>query len=220
MPLPKSVRHWLHGVISAFIGGGATVVSAQSGLAMAQVVGIHAALMDLKTMVIVFFTSGFFSMMAYLKQSPLPPEDAYIVEAQINPEIAKRAKDNGGFSLIEVMVIIGLICLIIICLTGCAIGGGALASKHLEHSWTDLEGLKHTVTSNDIVKTKPWVAWGDSRQAIGSQKVSNTKSGNAIGQTGLEQETTSTNLPAIIGSGGKLLGEATRAFMGLPPSPQ
>lgn len=74
MPISSRVKHWLHGLGAAFIGGGATVIVSQTGLAMAQTVGVHSILMDLKTMGIVFVSSGVVATMNYLKQSPLPPE--------------------------------------------------------------------------------------------------------------------------------------------------
>lgn len=69
-------KNWLHGLVAAFIGGGASAVSA----------GFSATLVDPKDfnlssglahmsvlMGTTFAVSGVLSAMAYLKQSPLPP---------------------------------------------------------------------------------------------------------------------------------------------------
>ncbi len=72
--MKNKVTHWAHGLFAAFIGGGATAATAQSGIALAQTAGVEVHLMDLKTLGIVFVSSGIYSAMAYLKQSPLPPE--------------------------------------------------------------------------------------------------------------------------------------------------
>lgn len=73
--MKSKTKHWFHGLGAAFIGGGATAITAQSGLVAAQTVGMKVTLMDLKTIGVVFLSSGIFSAVAYLKQSPLPPED-------------------------------------------------------------------------------------------------------------------------------------------------
>lgn len=75
MPLSKRVRHWAHGLGSAFITGGASALTAGAATALAPTVGIAIAPLDLKQMAVVFLGSGVFGAMAYLKQSPLPPEE-------------------------------------------------------------------------------------------------------------------------------------------------
>jgi hypothetical protein len=66
------------------------------------------------------------------------------------------------------------------------------------------------------VHTAPFIAWGDARQIIANQKVSNTKSGNTIGQSGFEQEVTTTNLPANIRAAGPMVGDAVKTILGVP----
>jgi len=70
-----NVQIWIHGIIAAFIGGGAGAVSA--GFASAMVApgqfnlgGGLAGLLEL--MGVTFLVSGALSTFAYLKQSPVP----------------------------------------------------------------------------------------------------------------------------------------------------
>ncbi len=70
----KSPRVWAHGLLSAFIGGGASTFSADQGISLAQrfnVQGVES--LTLTELGVVFLSSGFVSAMMYLKQSPLPP---------------------------------------------------------------------------------------------------------------------------------------------------
>lgn len=79
MALFAHVKHWLHGLLAALIGGGASAVSAAIGpmliapqqFHLADEQGLHNIL---KTMLTGFVVSGLLSAFAYLKQSPLPPE--------------------------------------------------------------------------------------------------------------------------------------------------
>ena len=64
------VRHWLHGLGAAFIGGGANAVT---------VMAIDPMKFNLqegwKNLVTAFLVSGIVNAAFFLKQSPLPPED-------------------------------------------------------------------------------------------------------------------------------------------------
>lgn len=99
--------------------------------------------------------------------------------------------------------------LIIVLFSGCAIGGGASVYSRTTNPTNGVESI-------DRGRTLPFIVWGDARQAIGSQKVANTKTGNSIGQQGLGQETSATNVAPILKGGGALIGEAARTFMGVP----
>lgn len=68
-----SPKVWLHGLASAFIGGGASALTADQGLILAQRVGMDVVTLNLTEVGIVFFSSGLVSAAMYLKQSPLPP---------------------------------------------------------------------------------------------------------------------------------------------------
>lgn len=73
----STTRHWIHGLGAAFIGGGASAVSAAFSAALIDPTKFN--LGDglgctLKMMVTSFLVSGLLTMFAYLKQSPLPPE--------------------------------------------------------------------------------------------------------------------------------------------------
>lgn len=78
--MKEATRVWLHRLFAAFIGGGASAVvsgltsmgfapekfNLSNGSGIAHLLGLMAAN---------FIVSGFLSIMFYLKQSPLPPED-------------------------------------------------------------------------------------------------------------------------------------------------
>jgi len=72
-----SGKLWLHGLIAAFIGGGAGAVSA--GFASAMVApgqfNLGGGLLGLlKLMGVTFIVSGAIAVAAYLKQSPVPDD--------------------------------------------------------------------------------------------------------------------------------------------------
>ena len=65
---------WLYGLGSGFIGGGAAAVSA--GVAEGFTDPQHADIHHLfYLMGVTFLASGIFSAVAFLKQSPLPPQE-------------------------------------------------------------------------------------------------------------------------------------------------
>jgi hypothetical protein len=92
--------------------------------------------------------------------------------------------------------------------TGCAIGGGASVRRDV----TTGAGTNsvHTV---EKARLHPFVAFGDAVQQVGKMKVGNTKTGNSIGVTGYDSETSATNVPAVIQSAGELIGVAANAFV-------
>ena len=66
-------RIWLHGLASAFIGGGASALTADQGLILAERLGLNVVTLNLTEVGVVFLSSGIVSAAMYLKQSPLPP---------------------------------------------------------------------------------------------------------------------------------------------------
>lgn len=69
------IRHWFHGLGSAVIGGAATSLTAAGGVAGAGALGIKVPNLTLDQIAAIALAGGFWTMVAYLKQSPLPPED-------------------------------------------------------------------------------------------------------------------------------------------------
>lgn len=69
----RNPRAWLHGLLAAFIGGGASALTADQGLQLAVRMGVDVPVLNLKALGIVFVSSGIFNAALYLKQSPLPP---------------------------------------------------------------------------------------------------------------------------------------------------
>ena len=69
------LRHWLHGLGSAFIGGGASAVSAWGGMSAAKQLHVDVPELNLNAIGIIFLSSAIFTAAAYLKQSPLPHEE-------------------------------------------------------------------------------------------------------------------------------------------------
>jgi len=75
--MTQSTQQWIHGLAAAAIGGGASAVTATVTASMLapdkfNLAGQLHNFMELA--VITFLMNGFLSAMAYLKQSPLPPE--------------------------------------------------------------------------------------------------------------------------------------------------
>ena len=64
---------WVYGLVSGFIGGGATAVVSAGGLAAAHGSGIDVPVLNLKAMGIIFLSSGITTALSYLAKSPLPP---------------------------------------------------------------------------------------------------------------------------------------------------
>ena len=100
---------------------------------------------------------------------------------------------------------------------GCATRGSA--RLHSE-TWTtnSAGGVTHEVRD---LTTPRSVTWGDATQSVDKERFSNGKT-LSVGTTGYDAETTTTNLPAIVRSGGELLGQAAAAYtksMGVPALP-
>ncbi len=75
----SSPRIWLRGLVSAFISGGATALTADQGISLANRLGADVQPLNLQAIGIVFLSAGLSGAAMYLKQSPIPPtssEDA------------------------------------------------------------------------------------------------------------------------------------------------
>jgi hypothetical protein len=67
---------WGYRLLSGVIGGGATALTTQAGLAVAEKMSHgQVQMLDFKQAGITALAGGFFAAVAYLKQSPLPPMD-------------------------------------------------------------------------------------------------------------------------------------------------
>lgn len=73
-----STKHWLHGLGAAFIGGGSSAVSAGFSVAILDPNKFNfssGAWSLIQMMFVTFLVSGILTAFAYLKQSPIPPEE-------------------------------------------------------------------------------------------------------------------------------------------------
>lgn len=73
----STTRKWLHGLIAALIGGGASAVVAGVSVSAIKPADFNFAgqiIPTIELMGILFVVNGVLSAFAYLKQSPLPPE--------------------------------------------------------------------------------------------------------------------------------------------------
>lgn len=68
----RSPRIWMRGLVAAFIGGGASALTTDQGMSLAQRFGVDVPTLNIKALGIVFLSAGLSSAAAYLKQSPLP----------------------------------------------------------------------------------------------------------------------------------------------------
>src|SRR5438477_6707212 len=68
----RRTAQWVKALLSHFITGGASAITAGSGAAFAHSVGVDVQPLNLQQLGIVFLSSGIIGAMAYLKQSPLP----------------------------------------------------------------------------------------------------------------------------------------------------
>lgn len=73
--MKSKVKKWFHGLLSAFVTGGASAATAGVGTSVAHAAGAGVAPLDAKQLGVVLLSSGVFGALAYLKQSPLPPPE-------------------------------------------------------------------------------------------------------------------------------------------------
>lgn len=68
---------WLRKLIAAVVTGVSSSVLASLGTAAADAVGLNVPPLDAKQLGIIALTGGLVGLLAYLKQSPIPPDDDY-----------------------------------------------------------------------------------------------------------------------------------------------
>ncbi len=78
----NTIKAWLYGLLSGFIGGGATSASAWIGMASAKAAGLDVPTLNLKALGIIFISGGITSALGYLKQSPLPAESVTVTQTK------------------------------------------------------------------------------------------------------------------------------------------
>lgn len=100
-------------------------------------------------------------------------------------------------------------------LCGCLV---ATSGRVESDTWTTNK-LGEATHERRVTHLPATIAWGDARLAFDKLKISNGKT-HAVGVTGYEGETTTTNLPANLDGAGKLIGSAARHFLtGGAPTP-
>lgn len=67
-------RHWLRGIVTGFIQGGASGVLAALGLAGGYAAGADVKPLDLKQIGGVFIAAAIIHVLIFLKSNPFPPE--------------------------------------------------------------------------------------------------------------------------------------------------
>lgn len=73
MSMKKRVEVWAYSLVSGAIGGGATALFSWMGMAGAHQIGIDVPVLNFKAMGVIFLSGMLPPILAYLKQSPLPP---------------------------------------------------------------------------------------------------------------------------------------------------
>lgn len=68
-------HHWIKALVAAFVTGCASSLLATLGISGAEAVGINVAQLNLKQLVIMTVAGGVVGTAAYLKQSPVPPDE-------------------------------------------------------------------------------------------------------------------------------------------------
>lgn len=66
---------WLHNLLAAIITGGSSTALASLGIAGASAVGVDVQPLNYKQLGIIALAGATVGLLAYLKQSPLPPAD-------------------------------------------------------------------------------------------------------------------------------------------------
>lgn len=76
----KKYERWFHGLVGGFIGGGATAATSFFAMSGAHSLGVaDVSAPNWHTLEVLFLTGGLTSAFAYLKQSPLPADDAVTI---------------------------------------------------------------------------------------------------------------------------------------------
>lgn len=74
--MATQIAKWSKALLAAFITGSAGALLASLGITGAQVVGVNVSQLNLKQLLIMTATGGIVGAAAYLKQSPVPPDEA------------------------------------------------------------------------------------------------------------------------------------------------
>ena len=72
--MKEKTRLWLHSLGAATITGGANAAIASLGIVGADAIGVKVPELDIKQLGIIALSGAIVGLLAYLKQSPLPPE--------------------------------------------------------------------------------------------------------------------------------------------------
>jgi len=72
--MKEKAHRWFHNLIAAAITGGANAGLAALGIVGADAIGINVPTLDARQLAAVFRVRAVVGLLAYLKQSPLPPE--------------------------------------------------------------------------------------------------------------------------------------------------
>lgn len=110
--ISNRIRHWAHGLLSAMIGGAATALSSAAGIGTANALGIpdmlhvqHIPNLTWPQIGSIALGGGFWTMIAYLKKSPLPPESTGMTgmwsiskpsETTTNPPSETKGETKGS----------------------------------------------------------------------------------------------------------------------------
>jgi len=73
--MKPSTNLWLHNLGAAVITGGATSGLSALGITVADAAGLNAGQLNLKQVGVLFVSGAIVGLLAFLKQSPLPPSE-------------------------------------------------------------------------------------------------------------------------------------------------
>jgi hypothetical protein len=71
----RSWKIWLYGLAAGVIGGTATAISAILAVPVVHAAGMEVRPLDWQQIKVVAIGAAFINLVAYLKQSPIPPRD-------------------------------------------------------------------------------------------------------------------------------------------------
>lgn len=73
--MKTQVKIWLHNLAAAVITGFSSTALASLGIGAANAVGVKVETLDYRQLLSVAVAGGLVGLLAYLKQSPLPPDE-------------------------------------------------------------------------------------------------------------------------------------------------
>ena len=73
--MATQVAKWSKALLAAFVTGAASALLSALGISGAEIVGINIQQLNLKQLGIMTLAGGIVGAAAYLKQSPIPPEE-------------------------------------------------------------------------------------------------------------------------------------------------